>query len=177
MLYLIFFTLWMCFVRVMVHSYLTRRPEIKPWAGLHDQYLKAHCQHASMHVANVLLLDILHICNILESMFTMCFCTVFCTFTTCFAWKFVRYECALLDQRHILNVLQDDKSNLYVGYQVNVWKHIINMLVCTLWTCFCLIFCTFTTCKYACSLRAFAQYFAHSQRALLDILHVTKVFC
>ena len=147
MLCLIFCLLRMCFTSVKTHSELPRRQKSNIWPGLYGQCMEAYCQHTSMHVVKVLLLDILHIHTVQLGTFTTYSCSIFCTFTIYVAWYFARYMCVSLVWRYIMNVLQDNKSNIYAGYRLNVYKHIGNMLVFTLWTRLCLTFCKFSTCN------------------------------
>ena len=99
----------------------------------------------------------------------MCFLELFCTFTTCiiahsqcaFAQCVAHSQHASPDILNMMYVL-DNRWNTYYEVinilklsnfcvcMVNVWKHIHNILECTLWICKIASVSTFTMCIVAC---------------------------
>ena len=128
----------------------------------------------NVYLKNVFHIWVLHIHNIQRCTFTMCICSMCFSFTTCITQDLEHYECALTGETPIMSSLRDWYSRNIRVYMVNVSKHIRNMLLCTLWTCFWVIICTFTTSKVAHSQYAFL-YVAYSLCALPAILYITNV--
>ena len=113
---------------------------------VNSECIKAHLQHATMHIVNMRFGDNLHIHNKQGCIFTICIGSIYCTFITCIAHSeltitlntWYNAHCEWVYWRYFAHS-QHATLHIHNAHLLNV-LHIHNMHHLIFWTvCMCLI--------------------------------------